>query len=140
MNAEYDLDFGKKNNYVPAPGGDGGQGQFGAVSPFDWRVPGTSPVGEESYPGAYDGADEPWFAEAVSTVFLDLDKAEETLKAFTKEAADFKIAAFCEENDIKDTAKTLDALVGSMGYDKFLESSPNQLKKAYDALSGKSSE
>ena len=133
--AEYDLDYGKKNSYVPASAGDGGQGQFGAVSPNDWRVPGTSPIGQSSWPGAADGGDEPWFAEAVSTVSLDLDKAEETLKAFTKDAAAFKIAAFAEANGIKDASKAMDALIGSMGYDKFLESSPAQLKKAYEKLS-----
>jgi hypothetical protein len=137
LQAEYDLDFGKKNSYVPASGGDGGQGQFGAVSPNDWKVPGTSPVGQTSWPGAADGGDEPWFAEAVSTVSLDLAKAEETLKAFTKEAAEFKIAAFCEENGVKDSAKAMDELVGALGYDKFLESSSAQLKKAYDKLKGK---
>mmetsp|Transcript_75797 Transcript_75797/g.114158 ORF Transcript_75797/g.114158 Transcript_75797/m.114158 type:complete len:169 (-) Transcript_75797:180-686(-) len=134
LNAEYDLEFGMKNSYVPASAGDGGQGQFGAVSPNDWRVPGTSPVGQSSWAGAADGGDEPWFAEAVSTVSLDLSKAEETLKAFTKEAAAFKIAAFCADNDISDTDKAMDELVGAMGYDKFLESSPGQLKKAYAKL------
>merc|ERR1712113_1074145 len=89
--SDYDLDFGKKNSYVPASIGDGGQGQFGAVSPNDWRVPGTSPVGQKSYPGGSDGGEEPWFAEAVSTVSLDLSRAEDTMKAFTKEAATFKI-------------------------------------------------
>jgi hypothetical protein len=139
LQAEYDLDFGKKNSYVPASGGDGGQGQFGAVSPNDWKVPGTSPVGQRSWPGAADGGDEPWFAEAVSTVSLDLAKAEETLKAFTKEAAEFKIAAFCEENGVKDSAQAMDELVGALGYGKFLESSASQLKKAYDQLKGKTS-
>merc|ERR1740121_2569388 len=91
-----DLDYGMKNDYVTAPIGDGGQGQFGARSPNDWRVPGTSPVGENSYSGAADGGEEPWFAEAVSTVSLDLKKADETLKAFTKEAAKFKIQTFSE--------------------------------------------
>lgn len=128
------MEFGKKNSYVPATSADGGQGQFGAVSPNDWRVPGTSPVGQASWAGAADGGDEPWFAEAVSTVSLDLAKAEETLKAFTKEAAEFKIAAFCADQGIKDTGKAYDELVGSMGYDKFLESSPGQLKKAYAKL------
>jgi hypothetical protein len=137
--AEYDLDFGKKNSYVPASVGDGGQGQFGAVSPNNWRVPGTSPVGQRSWPGAADGGDEPWFAEAVSTVSLDLAKAEETLKAFTKEAAEFKIAAFCEANGVKDSTRAMDDLVGALGYDKFLESSSAQLKKAYDQLKGKTS-
>ena len=136
LNAEFDLEFGKKNDYEAQSYADGGQGQFGAVSPNDWRVPGTSPVGQSSYAGAPDGGDEPWFSEAVSTVSLDLAKAEETLKAFTKEAAEFKIAAFCEDNDIKDKSKAMADLVGSMGYDKFLESSPGQLKKAYEKLTG----
>ena len=127
-----------KNDYVPASAGDGGQGQFGAVSPNNWRVPGTSPVGQSSYAGAPDGGDEPWFSEAVSTVSLDLAKAEETLKAFTEEAASFKIEQFCSENDIKDSAKVMSDLVGELGYDKFLESSPSQLKKAYDKMQGKS--
>lgn len=134
MNAEFDLDFGKKNDYVPQTYGDGGQGQFGAVSPNDWRVPGTSPIGQASWGGASDGGDEPWFAEAVSTVSLDLAKAEETLKAFTKEAAMFKIAAFCEEAGVSDQEKALDELVGAMGYDKFLEASTKQLAKAYEKL------
>jgi hypothetical protein len=131
------LEFGKKNSYVPQTYGDGGQGQFGAVSPNDWRVPGTSPVGQASWAGAADGGDEPWFAEAVSTVSLDLAKAEETLKAFTKEAAAFKIASFCEANDISDKGKAMADLIGAMGYDKFLESSAGQLKKAYEKLSEK---
>jgi hypothetical protein len=128
------LNYGKKNSYVPASAGDGGQGQFGACSPNDWRVPGTSPIGQSSWSGAADGGDEPWFAEAVSTVSLDLAKAEETLKAFTKDAASFKINAFAKENGIKNAEKGMDELVGSMGYDKFLEASPNQLKKAFEAL------
>mmetsp|Transcript_8969 Transcript_8969/g.14387 ORF Transcript_8969/g.14387 Transcript_8969/m.14387 type:complete len:173 (-) Transcript_8969:77-595(-) len=138
LRAEYDLDYGKKNSYVPASGGDGGQGQFGAVSPNDWKVPGTSPIGQSSWPGAADGGDEPWFAEAVSTVSLDLAKAEETLKAFTKEAAEFKIAQFCEENGVSDKKKAMDDLVGAMGYDKFLEATPKQLQKAYDNITGAS--
>lgn len=136
--ADYDLDYGKKNSYVPASGADGGQGQFGAVSPSNWRVPGTSPVGQVSYPGANDGGDEPWFAEAVSTVSLDLDKAEETLKAFTKEAAKFKIEAFAGTNPAKFSSKeeAMDELIGSMGYDSFLEASPKQLNTAWEALKG----
>ena len=129
--AEYDLDYGKKNAYVPAAGGDGGQGTFGAVSPSDWRVAGTSPVGQSSYAGAADGGDEPWFAEAVSTVSLDLKKAEDTLKAFTKEAAQFKIDAFAESMGISDKAAALDKLVGAMGYTKFLEATPKQLEKVW---------
>jgi len=129
--ADYDLDYGKKNSYVPASGGDGGQGQFGAVSPNDWKVPGTSPVGQSSYAGAADGGDEPWFAEAVSTVSLDLKKAEETLKAFTKDAAKFKIEAFAKENGIKDADAALETLTAKMGYDKFLEATPKQLAKAW---------
>lgn len=129
--ADYDLDFGKKNAYVPAEGGDGGQGTFGAVSPSDWRVAGTSPVGQSSYSGAPDGGDEPWFSEAVSTVSLDLKKAEDTLKAFTKEAAQFKIDAFAEAQGISDKAAALDKLVGQMGYSQFLEATPKQLEKAW---------
>jgi len=129
-----------KNTYVPQSYGDGGQGQFGARSPNDWRVPGTSPVGQSSYAGASDGGDEPWFSEAVSTVSLDLKKAEETLKAFTKQAAEFKIAAFCQENGVSDKSKAMADLIGSMGYDKFLESSPGQLKKAYEKITAKAAE
>lgn len=134
--ADYDLDYGKKNSYVPASGGDGGQGTFGAVSPNDWRVPGTSPVGQESYPGAPDGGDEPWFSEAVSTVSLDLQKAEDTLKAFTKEAADFKMDEFAEAANVKDKSGAMSKLVDSMGYSKFLESSPKQLEKEWKKLQG----
>ena len=134
--ADYDLDFGKKNSYVPASGGDGGQGTFGAVSPNNWRVPGTSPVGQKSYKGAADGGDEPWFSEAVSTVSLDLKKAEETLKAFTKEAADFKFEAFAKANGVSSDKKGMEKLVGKMGYDEFLAASPGQLKKAWDAANG----
>jgi hypothetical protein len=130
--AEYDLDYGKKNAYVPAQGGDGGQGTFGAVSPNDWRVPGTSPVGQASYQGAPDGGDEPWFSEAVSTVSLDLSKAEDTLKAFTKEAAMFKLEAFCTENSVKDKDAAMSTLVTAMGgYSKFLEATPKQLVEAW---------
>lgn len=136
--SEYDLDYGKKNSYVPATGGDGGQGQFGAVSPNDWRVAGTSPVGQQSYAGAADGGDEPWFSEAVSTVSLDLKKAEDTLKAFTKEAATFKMAAFCDSMGLKNDEKTMDKLVDMMGYSKFLESSPKQLEKAWKGSKGSS--
>lgn len=134
--ADFDLDFGMKNSYVPAEVGDGGQGQFGAVSPSDWRVPGTGPVGQSSYPGAADGGDEPWFSEAVSTVSLDLDKADATLKAFTKDAAKFKAEAFAKDNGV-DAEKALESLVESMGYDKFLESSPGQLKKAWAKMNEK---
>lgn len=136
LRMSYDLDYGKKNSYVPASIGDGGQGQFGAVSPSDWRVPGTSPVGQSSYEGAADGGDEPWFAEAVSTVSLDLKKADETLKAFTKEAANFKIEAFAETNPygFESTDAGLDELVGKMGYSKFLESSTKQIQKVWDGL------
>ena len=123
MADEYDLDYGMKNTYVPASAGDGGQGQFGAVSPNDWRVPGTSPVGQTSYAGADDGGDEPWFAEAVSTVSLDLKKAEDTLKAFTKEAAEFKMETFAATTPYGFTTKeaAMEELVGTMGYNAFLE-------------------
>lgn len=131
------MDYGKKNAYVPAKGGDGGQGTFGAVSPSNWRVPGTSPVGQKSYSGAADGGDEPWFAEAVSTVSLDLKKAEETLKAFTKDAAAFKMDAFAEATGVKDKEAAMNKLVSSMGYDKFLEATPKQLATEWDKASGK---
>lgn len=137
LQAVYDLDYGKKNSYVPAKGADGGQGTFGAVSPSDWRVPGTSPVGQSSYKGAVDGGDEPWFAEAVSTVSLDLKKAEDTLKAFTKEAATFKIEAFCQENKVSDKSAAMDSLVGAMGYSKFLEATPKQLEAAWSKMNSK---
>mmetsp|Transcript_2724 Transcript_2724/g.3860 ORF Transcript_2724/g.3860 Transcript_2724/m.3860 type:complete len:185 (+) Transcript_2724:64-618(+) len=136
LRAEYDLDYGKKNSYETQSYADGGQGQFGAVSPNNWRVPGTSPVGQTSYAGAADGGDEPWFAEAVSTVSLDLAKAEETLKAFTKDAAAFKIEAFAETSpygfDSADAA--LEELTGSLGYSGFLEANPKQLAKAWEKL------
>lgn len=134
--AEYDLEYGKKNSYVPAQVGDGGQGTFGAVSPSNWRVPGTSPVGQKSYAGAADGGDEPWFAEAISTVSLDLAKAEDTLKAFTKEAAAFKMDAFAETAPFAFAGKdaAMKELVGSMGYDSFLEASPKQLTTAWEKL------
>ena len=135
--AEYDLDYGKKNDYVPAILADGGQGTFGAVSPNNWRVPGTSPVGQSSYKGAADGGDEPWFSEAVSTVSLDLKMAEETLKAFTKEAATFKLDAFCAENKVTDKNAAMTTLVKSMGYSKFLEATPKQLEAAWAAATGK---
>ena len=133
LSMSYDLDYGKKNSYVPAKGGDGGQGTFGAVSPSDWKVPGTSPVGQASYPGASDGGDEPWFAEAVSTVSLDLSKAEDILEAFTKDAAMYKIEAFEATSPKSFTTKeeAMKELVGSMGYDAFLEASPKQLAKAW---------
>jgi hypothetical protein len=136
--AEYDLDFGKKNSYVPAQKEDGGQGTFGAVSPSNWRVPGTSPMGQKSYEGAADGGDEPWFAEAVSTVSLDLKKAEETLKAFTKEAASFKMEEFAKTSPkgFSDKDAAMADLVGAMGYSKFLEASPKQLQQAWDKLKG----
>lgn len=134
--ADYDLDFGSKNDYVPATAGDGGQGQFGAVSPNDWRVPGTSPVGQASYDGAADGGDEPWFSEAVSTVSLDLKKAEDTLMAFTKEAAQFKIDAFADSSPYQFSSKeaAYDELVGKMGYSAFLEATPKILAKNWAAL------
>jgi len=134
--AEYDLDFGSRNGYVPASAGDGGQGEFGAISPNDWRVPGTSPVGQASYAGADDGGDEPWFSEAVSTVSLDLKMAEDTLMAFTKAAADFKIAAFAEKAPFgfTTTESAYDELVEKMGYSGFLEATEKQLLKQWKGL------
>ena len=131
-----DLEYGSKNGYVPAENADGGQGEFGARSPNDWRVPGTSPVGESSYSGAADGGEEPWFSEAVSTVSLDLDKADETLKAFTKDAAMFKMEAFAAEKpyDFKSSDAAMEELVGKLGYSKFLEMSTKQLMKQWATL------
>jgi hypothetical protein len=133
--ANYDLDFGSKNSYVPASVGDGGQGQFGARSPSDWRAPGTSPIGQTSYQGAPDGGDEPWFAEAVSTVSLDLSKAESALKAFTKDAATFKMTEFAKDSKVDDKDAAMQKLVASMGYEKFLEATPKQLAKEWESLS-----
>lgn len=134
--ADYDLDFGSKNSYVPASAGDGGQGQFGAVSPNDWRQPGTSPVGQSSYSGAADGGDEPWFSEAVSTVSLDLSKAEDTLMAFTKEAADFKIESFSNLKPFGFTTKdsAYEEFMGTLGYSGFLESTEKQLLKKWKVM------
>ena len=136
LNMAFDLDYGMKNSYVPASAGDGGQGQFGAVSPSDWRVPGTSPIGQTSYAGAADGGDEPWFAEAVSTVFLDLNKAQDTVKAFTKDAANFKIEAFAATSPYGWTSKeaALEELTKKMGYSAFLEASDKTLAKEWEAL------
>jgi len=131
-----DLEYGLKNTYVPADIGDGGQGEFGARSPNDWRVPGTSPVGENSYSGAADGGEEPWFSEAISTVSLDLEKADETLKAFTKDAALFKIEEFAAANPygFTTTGSAMEELVGKLGYSKFLEMSTKQLMKQWATL------
>jgi len=135
--ADYDVyDFGLDNDYETAPGADGGQGQFGAVSPNNWRLPGTSPIGQSSYPGADDGGDEPWFSEAVSTVSLDLKKAEDTLLAFTKEAAMFKIDQFAATKPYEFTTKEAcyDELVGKLGYNVFLESTEKVLAKEWKKL------
>jgi hypothetical protein len=99
----------------------------------DWRVPGTSPVGQVSYPGASDGGAEPWFAEAVSTVGLDLKKADETLKAFTKEVAAMKMAEFAKESGVA-SPDAMDKLVASMGYDKFLEASTKTLVSQWEKI------
>lgn len=134
--SEYDLDYGKDNGYIPATYGDGGQGEFGAVSPNNWRVGGTSPIGETSYNGAADGGDEPWFSEAVSTVSLDLGKAQDTMMAFTKETADFKMSEFEASKPYDFTTKesAFNELVGADGYQKFLEMSVKQLTKTWDKL------
>jgi hypothetical protein len=136
LSMSYDLNYGMENGYVPASAGDGGQGQFGAISPSDWRVPGTSPVGEASYSGADDGGEEPWFAEAVSTVSLDLKKAEDTLMAFTKEAAEYKIEAFAATSPYQFTTKeaAYEELVGKLGYNAFLEATEKKLLKTWAAL------
>jgi len=133
MQMSYDLDYGMKNDYEPAENGDGGQGQFGAVSPSNWRVPGTSPVGEKSYAGAADGGDEPWFSEAISTVSLDLNQANEAFVAFTASALTFKIAEFGASKPYQwpGDAAGKDELIASIGYAKVLESTVAQLGKAW---------
>jgi trehalose/maltose hydrolase-like predicted phosphorylase len=60
---------------------------------------------------------------------------DDTLKAFTKEAADFKAAEFAKANNV-DKSKAMTDLVSELGYDKFLESSPNQLKKVWEKMNG----
>lgn len=135
-NAEYDLDYGSKNGYVTAPGADGGQGTFGAQSPSNWRVAGTSPCGEESWGGAATGGDEPWFAEAVSTVFMDMKQGDDIFAAYTAEAAEFKIKDFAATNPygFTDEASAKDELISALGYAKFLEVAPNNLKKEWAKL------
>ena len=56
------------------------------------------------------------------------------MQAFTKEAAMFKLASFCEEKGIEDQDKAFEDLVGALGYDKFLESTTKQLAKTYAKL------
>lgn len=63
---------------------------------------------------------------------LDLKKAEETLKAFTKDAAQFKMDAFAEASGVKDKDAAMSKLVASMGYDKFLEATPKQLAAEWE--------
>lgn len=140
--SDFDLDYGSKNSYVPASGGDGGQGQFGAISPNNWRVAGTSPVGEVSYEGAATGGDEPWFAEACATVFLDLGKAEDTMMAFTREAAEFKMEEFEKGKPYEFTTKeaAFDELVGALGYSSFLDQGLKNLMKTWDKLHPKPKE
>jgi len=72
----------------------------------------------------------------VEAVLFDLDKADETLKAFTKEAATFKIESFAETKpfDFKSTEAAYDELVGKMGYSQFLEATNKQLKKQWDVM------
>lgn len=140
--AEFDVDYGARNGYERAPGGDGGQGQFGAASPTDWKVPGTSPVGDDPWAGAANGSEEPWFSEAVSTVSLDLNVADNAYLAFTKDAVAFKVSEFAKSNPEGFTTvdDMLEKLVGSIGYAKVLESSPKVLTKAWAALQPKKKE
>jgi len=132
----YDLDYGKNNGYETAPGGDGGQGEFGAVSPNNWRVAGTSPVGETSWAGAAVGGDEPWFAEAVSTVFMDIKQGDDIMAAYTAKAADFKIKEFAagKPYGFSTEAEAKDELISAMGYGKFLEVPPKMLLKEWAKL------
>ncbi|GMI47417.1 hypothetical protein TrCOL_g3678 [Triparma columacea] len=127
---------GMNNGYVPASAGDGGQGQFGAISPSDWKVPGTSPVGENSF-GKADGADEPWFSEAVSTVEMDLAKGAETMEAFTMQAADFKVAKFADTKpyDWKSNDAGKKELIEALGgLAKFLDAGDKPIAAAWDKL------
>eukprot|EP00519_Triparma_laevis_P001443 CAMPEP_0182499532 /NCGR_PEP_ID=MMETSP1321-20130603/7807_1 /TAXON_ID=91990 /ORGANISM="Bolidomonas sp., Strain RCC1657" /LENGTH=202 /DNA_ID=CAMNT_0024703751 /DNA_START=24 /DNA_END=632 /DNA_ORIENTATION=- len=127
---------GMDNGYVPASAGDGGQGQFGAVSPSDWKTPGTSPAGENSF-GKSDGGDEPWFSEAVATVFMETSQQESTYLAFTKEAAEFKMAEFeaASPYDFKNKADAQKELVEKLGgYDQFLDSDNKKLLKTWDMI------
>jgi len=127
---------GMDNGYVTADAGDGGQGQFGAISPSDWKTPGTSPAGENSF-GKADGGDEPWFAEAVGTVFMEAGSQESTYLAFTKEAAEFKMADFenAKPYDFKNKADAQKELIEKLGgYDQFLDSDNKKLLKTWDML------
>mmetsp|Transcript_12578 Transcript_12578/g.29159 ORF Transcript_12578/g.29159 Transcript_12578/m.29159 type:complete len:177 (-) Transcript_12578:194-724(-) len=134
--SDFDLDYGRNNDYGV---NDIMQGTFGARSPNDWQVPGTSPIGEVSYEGANDGGDMPWTSFFQATVFLDLETAEGSLRAFTKEAADFKLDGFISTNPAGYTTKddAFDTLVGAMGYDKFLQANDRELKKAWEGVKGK---
>jgi len=136
MSDDLDLDFGMKNDYNTAEGADGGQGQFGAVAPGNWRKPGTSPSGETSYNGADDGGEEPWFSEAVSTVSLDLKRAETIMLAFTKEQADFKIENFAATKPYEFTTEesAMEELIKKLGYSGFLEATIKQTQKAWDTI------
>merc|ERR1711933_619672 len=63
-------------------------------------------------------------------------KADETVKAFTKEAAMFKIEAFGQTNPNgwKNADQALEELTNEMVYDAFLESSVKNLDKAWKKL------
>ena len=80
--------------------------------------------------------EEPWFSEAISTVSLDLQKADETLKAFTKDAAMFKMEEFAAAKPYGFTSNeaAMEELVGKLGYSKFLEMSTKQLMKTWETL------
>jgi len=132
----YDLEYGSKNDYVPASGGDGGQGQFGAVSPSNWRVAGTSPIGESSWNGAATGGDEPWFAEAVSTVAMDMKQGEDIFAAYTAEAAEFKIQDFAatKPEGFTTVESAKEELISALGYARFLEIPATGLKKEWAKL------
>ena len=67
---------------------------------------------------------------------LDLEKADETLKAFTKDAAMFKIEEFAAASPygFTSTDAAMEELVGKLGYSKFLEMSTKQLMKQWATL------
>ena len=109
------------------------------MSPFNWRAPGTGPEGESSF-GKSDGDDEPWFAEAKSSVFMDLAKGKETMEAFTLQAADFKIDQFADTKPYKFSTKeeAKATLIKEMGgLDAYLDADLKKLGKAWEKVYGK---
>ena len=110
------------------------QTSVGAVSPSEWKTPGTSPVGENSF-GKSDGGDEPWFSEAVATVFMDNQARDSAYEAFTAEALAVKMDTFEAAKPVKfkdkDTAQKF--LIDKFGgLDKFLDAGDKAIMKKWD--------